>query len=330
MRRTASPALGIALLGCGAAARQYHLRELVADPRAELIAVADPAGGALAAAQLPAGALRTPDPAEAIAAEGVEAAVIAASTPAHEELARAAIEAGLHTYVEKPIALDPSGAESLAALGRESGLLCAAGFNYRMNPAFATLRARVRGGELGRVGSIRTSFCEPGSADPPGWRRRPGSGGGVLLDLGSHEVDTLRWVLGCEVASIEAASVRSTITEWDEAEVELRMEDGTPVRTRLSYRAGREHRWSLEGERGTLRLDRWPPRVSSRRRGVVSALERRLRDSPLPRREPSFRTALRAFVRGALGEPHELPTLEDGARSLATVLALSDTARRPG
>ena len=330
MRSNARPALGIALLGCGAAARQYHLRELQADPRAALVAIADPSADALEEAGSPSGVLRTVDPAEAIGAAGVEAAVIAASTPAHEGLARAALEAGLHVYVEKPIALDVAAATSLAERGRASGRVCAAGFNYRLNPAFARLRSRVLGGEIGPVRSVRTSFCEPGAADPPPWRRDPETGGGVLIDLGSHEIDTLRWILGSEVTEIDGAAARSTVTNWDEAEFQLRMEDGTAVASRLSYRAGREHRWLVEGERGTLRLDRWPPRVSSRRRGLTAGLERRLRDSPLPRREPSFRAALRAFVRAALGAQQQLPTLEDGLRSLEAVEALGEAARGSG
>jgi predicted dehydrogenase len=330
MPRSERRTLGVALLGCGAAARQYHLRALRADPRVRLLAVADPSPAALAAARLPGGTRATRDPGGAMAAPGVEAAVIAASTPAHEALARAAIEGGLHAYVEKPVALDTAAAESLAALARGSGRICAAGFNYRTNPAFARLRERVRDGEIGRVRAVRASFCEPGSADPPPWRRDPASGGGVLMDLGSHEVDTLRWLLGSEVASIARCATGSTLTELDEAELELRMADGTTVTSRLSYRAGREHRWLVEGDRGRLRLDRWPPRVSARRRGVVSGLERRLRDSPLPRREPSFRTALAAFVGAALGGREELPTLEDGARSLAVVLALTEAAKKSG
>lgn len=330
MPRPARPSLGIALIGCGAAARQYHLRALLSDPAVNLVAVADPSPEALSTPILPPETARFEDAEPALSDERVEAVVIAASTPAHEGLAMAAIAAGRHVYLEKPVALSREGAARLARAAALSSKLCAVGFNYRLNPAFAQLRARVCADEIGRIHRIHASFCEPGARAQHGWRADPLSGGGVLFDLASHEIDTLRWVTGAEISSIRSCETRSILTPDDEASFALTLAGGIDVSARASYRSGREHRWQLEGERGSLRLDRWPARVSSRRRGVVANLERRLRDSPTPRREPSFRLALAEFVRGAMGEQGGLPTIEDGARSLDAVLSLTELARTGG
>lgn len=57
-------------------------------------------------------------------------------------------------------------------------------------------------------------------------------------------------------------------------------------------------------------------------------MERRLRDAPIPRREPSFTTALGAFLRAAMGEGQELATFSDGAHSLDLVLGIERAAQR--
>ena len=72
-----------------------------------------------------------------------------------------------------------------------------------------------------------------------------------------------------------------------------------------------------------LRAERWPARVTKRRRPSPSGPSRvstGLRALPIPRREPSFGLALGQFVGACLGEPHALPTISDGRRSLEVVL----------
>ena len=158
----------------------------------------------------------------------------------------------------------------------------------------------------------------------PSWRRRRETGGGVLLDLASHEVDLVRWVLGQEIAAVESAEVESRAGEQDAARLELRTGGGVAVSCSLSYGEGQLYRWEVEGTEATMRLERWPPRLGRRRRpsrARPSTLVARVRGLPIPKREPSFALALRAFVDRALGGPSALPTIADGRRSLEVVLA---------
>ncbi len=161
------------------------------------------------------------------------------------------------------------------------------------------------------------------------WKLARSSGGGVLLDVASHETDFARWLLGTEVAGVEDASLDSKRFEHDDARFVLRMSDGVRVEVVVSYVQGRKHRWEVEGSDGVLRAERWPARVTRRRRPAPagpSVLATRLRALPIPRREPSFGLALREFARACQGEPHSLPTITDGRRSLEIVLEAERSA----
>ncbi|MDX6638497.1 MAG: myo-inositol 2-dehydrogenase / D-chiro-inositol 1-dehydrogenase [Solirubrobacterales bacterium] len=312
------------LAGCGGIARQYHLRELSADPRVELVAVADPSTASRAALPTLPGVEVSKDVEDMIGSPGIDAVVVCASTPAHAEIAAGVAEGHQHLYLEKPIALDLDEARRIEALLDARDALTAVGFQYRFSPAFRDLKQQIGEGRIGAIRHVRAWHCEV--ADPgamSGWKLARSSGGGVLIDIGSHEVDFASWLLGTEVDGVEDATLTSSRIEHDDARFVLRMSDGVRVEVVVSYVQGRKHRWEVEGSDGVLRAERWPPRVSRPRRPAPSGptkLATRLRALPVPRREPSFGLALRQFARASQGEPHSLPTIADGRRSLEIVL----------
>jgi myo-inositol 2-dehydrogenase / D-chiro-inositol 1-dehydrogenase len=326
-----SPArLRVALAGCGGIARQYHLRELTADPRVDLVAVADPSAASRAALPALPGVEVSEDVSELIGRPEIDAIVVCAATPAHAEIAAAVAASEQHLYLEKPIALDLEEARRIEALLEARQAVTAVGFQYRLSPAFRALRQRIAAGQIGAVRHVRAWHCEAANpAAMPRWKLARKSGGGVLIDIASHEIDLARWLLGTEVDGVEHAELDSRRTEHDDARLLLRMSDGIRVEVVVSYVQGRKHRWEVEGSGGVLRAERWPARVSRRRRpspAGPSALATRLRALPIPRREPSFGLALREFARAAQGEPHSLPSVADGRRSLAAVLSAERSA----
>jgi predicted dehydrogenase len=260
----------------------------------------------------------------------IDAIIVCASTPAHAPIAAAVGRGRQHLYLEKPVALRLEEARSLESVLNARQAVCAVGFNYRLSPAFVQLREELREGRIGEIRRVRCWHCEAASAETMvGWKGARSSGGGVLVDLASHQVDFARWLLGTDVEAVEEATVSSGRSEQDDARLVLRMQGGVEVEMVLSYVQGRKHRWEVEGSRGVLRADRWPARVSGRRRpspGGPSRLATSLRALPIPRREPSFALALGEFVGAALGESHSLPTITDGRRSLEIVLAAERAA----
>ncbi len=315
--------LRVGLAGCGGIARQYHLRELRADPRVDLVAIAEPSAQARAAIPPAQGTAVLADAAELIGRGDVDAVVVCAPNAAHSSIADAVMASGRHLYLEKPVALTLEDARRLEALA-DGRALAVVGFQYRLSPAFRRLREALSAGAIGDVRHVRAWHCEAAdAASMPAWKLARSSGGGALLDLGSHQVDLARWLLGTDVEEVESAAVSSVRSEQDEARLRLRMANGVTVDVVTSYLQGRKHRWEAEGADGVLRAERWPARLSRRRRAAPGGPSRpatALRAIPIPRREPSFGLALREFVGAALGAEHSLPTLSDGRRSLEVVL----------
>ena len=339
--------LRVAVLGCGGVARQYHLPILRSDARVELIGAADPAAESRRAAAAADGRLElSADPLELLDTQAPDAAVICAATPAHAELATAVAGRGIHLYLEKPVATDERGAEAVLAAAANSGAVTQVGFNLRFHAQLIELRRLLNEAGAGagaegvgaRPRRARATLIEklPARAGVE-WKRRRSSGGGALLDLGSHAFDLARWLFGEEIAAIDAAEIRSERSEHDGATVAFTMSAGTAVELTVGFGPEAVHRWELagpEGPRGSrseLRFDAWPPRVSrGRRQSLGWELSRRARTVLLvPRREPSFAPALGAFVAACTGERGrraELPAIADGVASLHAVLAAERAA----
>jgi predicted dehydrogenase len=331
--------LSLALVGCGRIAQLVHLPVLtrLRGVRVAALAEPDPALREAAGRAAPGAALFA-DHDALLAAGGVDAVVVCAPTALHASVAVAAFAAGLHVYLEKPIATAADDAALVVDAWRRAGTVGMAGFNFRFHPGFAALRALVRDGALGEPVAVRTVFTSA-ARELPAWKRRRASGGGVLLDLASHHVDLARFLLDDEAAEVSART-RSLRTEADTAAVELRMRGGAMVQSFVSNAAGvDDHRVEVVGDRAAARVDRATGRVEACRPGGGRAerLARALRAlDPRPHlragREPSFALALGAFAEAArAGRPaaRVRPDLEDGRRSLAVVTA-AETAARSG
>ena len=337
--RDAGP-VRVGVIGCGVIAYWVHLRLLQRMTDATLVVASDPAPEARKRA---ARITRVPivERAEEILSNrGVDAVVICAPTDVHAELAIAALGAGKHVFLEKPIATSAHDAESVIAAAERSGLSAMVGFNRRLHPLFEQARRFIMAGELGRVHAVQSAFCEPMAVEQmSAWRQRRETGGGVLLDLASHHVDLVRWFLDDEVESVEC-SVASQVTEDDTATLSLSMSKGAAVQSFFSYRTARADYLEFIGERGTLRLDRHQPKFTlrvarrlgygTRRRFVMpdnAVVKWRAQRLAHPSKEPSYERALAAFVDSIRGGPGRVASLADGARSLEVILAAELSAR---
>lgn len=125
----------------------------------------------------------------------------------HAEIAEAALAAGKHVLVEKPLTNTVAESERLVAAAETAaaqGVVSMVGFNYRRVPALALARDHIAAGRIGHVRSVRAAYLQDWLVDaaaPMTWRlRRDEAGSGALGDLGSHVVDQVRYLLGDEVA----------------------------------------------------------------------------------------------------------------------------------
>ena len=127
----------------------------------------------------------------------VEAVSVCTPNDLHPEMAVAALKAGKHVYLDKPMADTLKGAQAIAQAAKESGRVFQLAHNHRFLPAALRMRSMVENGEIGDILSFSLRFLHSGSIDPrkaAGWKMR--RGGGVILDLGSHAVDLGIWLMG--------------------------------------------------------------------------------------------------------------------------------------
>ncbi|MFF0988530.1 Gfo/Idh/MocA family protein [Kocuria nitroreducens] len=194
----------------------------------------------------------------------------------HADMAVAALKAGKHVLVEKPLANTVAEAERMvaaAAAARDRGVRSMVGFNYRRVPALALARELIADGRLGRVRQVRVSYLQDWLADehaPMTWRlRRETAGSGALGDLASHAVDQVRFLLSSSVTSVsgtvttfvptrEGEAGPETVTVDDAAWATLRTASGAVVSLEVSRCAtGRKNALEIEvyGSTGGLRFD---------------------------------------------------------------------------
>jgi len=129
----------------------------------------------------------------------VDALVIATPPQPRLALAEAAIAAGKHLLLEKPVALEAAQIERLQRQALAAGVCVAVDFEYRAVPAFQQLAALLQQNPVGRPWLVKLDWLMGSRADaarPWNWYSQRAAGGGVLGSLGTHAFDTLHWLLG--------------------------------------------------------------------------------------------------------------------------------------
>jgi len=139
--------------------------------------------------------------AELIESGVVDAVLIATPHYSHTTLGVAALKAGLHTLVEKPISVHKADCERLISAWTDQAVVFAAMFNQRTNPAYQKLKSLIDRGELGRIERVNWIVTDWYRTEhyyrSGGWRASwGGEGGGVLLNQCPHNLDLIQWLFG--------------------------------------------------------------------------------------------------------------------------------------
>jgi predicted dehydrogenase len=137
----------------------------------------------------------------------------------HAEIAIAALEAGKHVLVEKPLANTVGEAELMAdaaASAQARGVQSMIGFNYRRVPALALARELIGEGRLGTIRHVRAAYLQDWLSDvetPMSWRlREETAGSGALGDIASHAIDQVQHLTGQTVTEV-TGTLRTFVTE---------------------------------------------------------------------------------------------------------------------
>ena len=188
----------IAVVGCGAIARSFHLPALAAIPGvADRLIVVDPDPGRVAAAQQEFRASRAATDHRQVLREA-DAAIVAVPQEFHAEVAMEFLRAGVPVLCEKPLATTLDEAKGLLAAADAAGVVLAVNNTRRFYPAVRAAREWIGSGRLGRI--RRVAIHEGAAFNWPlasgSTFGRGGTGKGVLQDVGAHALDMICWWLG--------------------------------------------------------------------------------------------------------------------------------------
>jgi myo-inositol 2-dehydrogenase / D-chiro-inositol 1-dehydrogenase len=191
-------ATALALIGAGRIGR-LHARAIEASERLRLTVVAEPQPEAAAAVAGP-GVRRAADVAELLRRADFDAAIVAAPSSLHVELVRALAAAGVPVLCEKPCGIRSDDARAAGAAAEAGGVLLQVGYWRRFVDELRALRRQLLAGELGRPSLLLCAQWD--ELPPPSSFRERDVSGGILVDMGVHEFDTLRWLTGQELSAM--------------------------------------------------------------------------------------------------------------------------------
>ncbi|HYW26554.1 MAG TPA: Gfo/Idh/MocA family oxidoreductase [Terriglobales bacterium] len=322
----------IGVLGAGRIGA-FHARTLAANPLVERLVIADEDRERARRAAAELGAELAVSPA-AVFEDGVDAVVVAASTPAHAPLIHLAADARLPVFCEKPIALDLDTTDDVLEHVARARILLQIGFQRRFDPGYLAAREAVRAGSLGELYLVRIAGHDP---EPPP-EAYVATSGGIWRDLLIHDFDIVPWVVDREVVEVYAdgtahSDLFDRYADVDAAAAVLRFRDGL-----LGIVSGSRHdprgydiRLEVFGARDSIAvgLDARTP-LRSVEPGVAAPVDPGYRDF-MDRFGPAYRTELQAFLEAVRDG---LPSPVGGAEarralSLALTAERSRAQRRP-
>ena len=249
MTTTDPVALRAGVIGLGAMGRN-HVRVWDAEiDGVELVAVADPDPVALRRATQGRTARGYLDAGQMLAAESPDLVSIVAPTSLHLQTTLAALAAGAHVLVEKPIAATRGEAEQMIAAAAAAQRLLTVGHIERFNPVIRELQRRLAAGEVGRVYGIRATRLGPFPA-----RIRDV---GVVVDLAPHDLDIMRYLLGSDPIRVYAETEQRIHTDHEDIFVGImKFANGAVGVLDINWLTPTKHRTlTVTGERGMFTAD---------------------------------------------------------------------------
>lgn len=181
--------IGWALIGCGGAGRS-HARGAAATPGIVVRGFCDTQRAATERCKGEFGGYATDEPERVFVDPDVDVVSIATPHNTHTELALAALAAGKHLFLEKPMAMTTGECLRIVAAQRAAGVRLMLNFSFRFSGATREVKRRIT------RPLVSHAQCLMAPADLSRWRWDPVAGGGPLWDVGIHAVDLLCWFHG--------------------------------------------------------------------------------------------------------------------------------------
>ncbi|MCD6510627.1 MAG: Gfo/Idh/MocA family oxidoreductase [Thermoprotei archaeon] len=325
--------IGVALIGCGGIGK-VHAEGLRRSPYAELKVACDLVEARARSFVEKFGFERfSSNYEEVLKADDVELVIIAVPPKYHAKMTIEALEAGKHVLCEKPMATNLKDAKEMLAKARKAGLKLCIDYQNRFLPSHERLKQIVDSGDLGDLIQVRARVAYPiMEVLPPDapmrtWLFNPAiAGGGVLMDIGTHWTDLVRWLIRREYESVYALlghfDVRIPEDVEDTAVLLCRMEGDLQAVVDVSW-AVKKSLWLIEvyGSEGTA-MANLPGGLL-----VYHKEQDDWRSIKVPEGEEPHAKLIRLFLKSIVEDSEPPVTGEDGYKSLEAVMAAYQSAK---
>jgi len=332
--------LGMGVIGCGGVAHGAHLPNIIRNPRARLVAVADIDLDRARSTAEQYGGTAYGDYQELLANPDVEAVCVTTWAAAHAEPVIAAAQAGKHILCEKPIAISLAEADAMVEAADRAGVKFTMGYQHRFGAATPLVKQILDDGLIGDVMGLNVAGVGPSAHGAPWFLKRELSGGGVLMDWGIYTAFSLNWWLGpVERVFATTAIFRKDVMVRGELLTDLDVED--TVAAHLTFRSGAMgswySAWAVKAGHSTTSIDGTEGSILMNKGEGVNLFTTRLDDPEhlrgwrnVPATEPPLMTLhyrkIAHLIDAVLDDTPLLMTGADGRDALELVLAIYQSA----
>lgn len=190
----------------------------------------------------------------------LDGVVICSPHTLHFEQATAVLEKGLHVLIEKPMTCSSHEAEQLIETAKRTGKIMQVSYQRHFQPEFIYIHDTIAAGKIGKVTSVTASLYQQwwnGSNDTYSWRKDPKlSGGGFLMDSGSHIIDVLLWTTGLTPVEVTAQLSQQGAPVEIDTFTSIRFKEGAVAGLNLvGYSPAWHETYVFCGEKGAIFYD---------------------------------------------------------------------------
>ena len=300
-KRSADSPLRVGVIGVGQMGSN-HARVFMSMPGVQLAGVADPdrkqrnSVQALGCAGF--------DDVDALLAAGVDAVTIAAPTHLHRDIALTCINRGVHVLVEKPIASSVEEGREIIAAARRAGVTLMVGHVERFNPAVEAIKNAIRGEEILSIAITRVGPFPPRMSNV-----------GVVIDLGVHDIDLIRWFTDSEIVDVQPQLSSAVAEREDIALLQFRTASGVLAHINTNWLTPFKARNVIVATRGKYVTGDLLTRQVTECFGFQPDGSYSMRHLSVGHAEP-LRAELVAFVNSINGNKAQMVSGEEGVASL--------------
>lgn len=319
----------IGLIGAGRAGMIHGLAITHHVPHARVVAVCDASEQVAAEAAARLGSeVWTTDHRQILQDPNVDAVIVVTPTKFHREIVVEAAAHGKHVLCEKPMAITVAECQEMNAAADRAGIILQIGFMRRFDESFRRAKEALDSGAIGDVVLVRSHTRGP--SVPHEWMYDLAASNGPLAEVSSHDIDTVRWLSGSEVASVHAIAgnfrsdaARSDYPDfYDAVLLNARMASGAlgNIEGQQGVRYGYDAAAEVVGTRGSIQIGSLRGSTT-----VVATAEGGLRSDIVPSWRTLFQEAYheqdRSFVQAIREGVAPVVTGHDGEAAVAVVAA---------